>query len=230
MRTLIFNSPTSPFARKVRVVLHEKGLAYDEDVRPGLRPVEELRPLNPNLSLPVLVDGAATLFESNVIIEYLLERYPTPAASPEAPPLAPSMTRPGRRWDDLKTLATIETFADTLVNVRHGRNEGRTADVSPYMARQEARMNACLDWLEAQAHAEGFWPGALSAMDIGLVCPLAYAETRGVFAWRGRPRLEAIYERTLARASFAETGEAPAGRPAGEAAQVGGQVGGPLPA
>jgi glutathione S-transferase len=171
----------------------------------------------------VLVDGAETLFESNVIIEYLLDRYPTPPSA-EAVPLAPSMTRPGHRWDDLKTLATIETFADTLVNVRHGRNEGRTAEVSPYMARQEARMNACLDWLEAQAHREGFWPGALSAMDIGLVCPLAYAETRGVFAWRGRPRLEAIYERTLARASFAETGEAPAAGPAGQAARVGGPV------
>jgi hypothetical protein len=58
-------------------------------------------------------------------------------------------------------------------------------------------------------------------MDVGLVCPLAYAETRGVFPWRGRPKLEGIYERTLARASFAETAEPPAGGAAREAARAG---------
>ena len=207
MLTLINSGLSSPFGRKIRIVLYEMGLTYRDDVRPGLRSVEELRPLNPNLNLPVLIDGSQVLFDSNVIIDYLLERYATPPQKRDMPPLAPSMTRHECRWQDLRLLATIETFANTLVNVRHFRSEGQTADVSKYMRRQESRLESCLDWLEDQATDEGFWPGCFSVMDIALVCPLSYAEGRNVLAWRGRPKLECIFDRARLRQSFIVTCE-----------------------
>lgn len=205
---LIYSSAGSPFARKVRIVLHEKGLAYDPDVRPGLRPVDELKALNPNLALPVLQDRDQTLFGSNLIIEYLLDSYPgTPRRG--TVPFADRLTRAGRHWQDLKILATIEAFADTMVNVRHFRGEGTRSDTSRYMARQEARMNSCLDWLEAQMTPAGFWPGAFSVMDLALICPLDYAETRGVLPWRGRARLAAWYQHWQMRPSVVATAEPP---------------------
>lgn len=205
---LVFSSAGSPFARKVRIVLAELGISVEEDIRPGLRPVEELREINPNLSLPVLIDGATTLFESNLIMDYLFETYASDVRPSGEPPLALAMVRPERRWEDSKILATIETFADTMVNVRHFRGEGSTAETSRYMARQEARMNSCLDWLEERITDQGFWPGRFSAMDIAMICPLAYGEARGVVEWRkGRPKIEALFERTKTRPSVQATGE-----------------------
>lgn len=207
VRTLIFSGAGSPFARKVRIVLHEKRLNYDEDVRPGIRPVEELSGLNPTLALPVLRDGEELLFGSDLIAEFLLERYPAEPAAGSDPPLAARLTRPDARWRDLQILATINAFADTVVNVRHFRSEGVTSDGSRYMARQEARLHSCLDWLEAQATPDGFWPGFFSIMDIALICPLDYAETRGVIQWRGRRTLMALYERWQTRPSVRATAE-----------------------
>jgi glutathione S-transferase len=208
MRKLIFSSAGSPFARKVRIVLHEMGLAYEQDVRPGLRSVDELKCLNPNLALPVLIDGEETLFGSNLIIEYLLARYPDVAGGAEVP-FANRMTRLEHHWRDMRTLTTIEAFADTMVNVRHFRGEGMRGESSRYMARQEARLNSCLDWLDAHATPHGFWPGVFSVMDIAMICPLHYAETRGVIQWRDRPNLAALYERWGSRHSVWETQEPP---------------------
>ncbi len=207
MRTLIFSGVGSPFARKVRIVLHEKGLSYDADIRPGIRPVEELTALNPALALPALRDGGELLFGSDIIAEFLLARYPAEPAGGSHPPLAPRLTRPDAHWRDLKILATVDAFADTVVNVRHFRSEGVTGDRSRYMARQEARLQSCLDWLEEQATAEGFWPGCFSIMDIALICPLDYAEARGVIQWRDRRTLAALYQHWQARASVQATTE-----------------------
>jgi glutathione S-transferase len=208
MRKLVFSSAGSPFARKVRIVLHEKGLAYEQDVRPGLRPVDELKCLNPNLALPVLIDGDETLFGSNLIIEYLLTRYPDALSGGDVP-FSNCLTRSDRHWRDLRTLTTIEAFADTMVNVRHFRGEGMRSETSHYMARQEARLNSCLDWLDAHATPQGFWPGAFSVMDIAMICPLHYAETRGVIQWRDRPNLAALYELWRTRPSVGATEEIP---------------------
>jgi len=206
MRTLIFSGAGSPFARKVRIVLHEMRLPYEEEIRPGIRPAEELRSLNPALALPVLQDGEELLFGSDLIIEFLLERYPPPAPD-SAPPFAARLTRPDGHWRDLKILAAISAFADTVVNIKHFRGEGVTGASSRYMARQEARLGSCLDWLEEQATGEGFWPGFFSVMDIALICPLDYAETRGVIQWRDHPKLVVLYERWRTRPSVRATAE-----------------------
>ncbi|WP_181704051.1 glutathione S-transferase family protein [Chthonobacter albigriseus] len=200
-RTLVF-SLGSPFARKIRIVLAEKQLAYAEDIRPGFREVEELRALTPTLMLPVLIDGGETIFESNLIIRYLLTRYAETAPVADPRPLAPQMTRAGRELADEKILAVIETFANTMVNVRHVLADSPEAS---YMRRQQSRLATCLDWLEAELTDDGFWPGTLSAMDINLVCPLDYALKRNVYDWRGRPKIDALHARLSERASFLAT-------------------------
>lgn len=206
MRTLIFGGAGSLFARKVRIVLHEKGLTYEEDIRPGIRPLEELRGLNPTLALPVLRDGQELLFGSDLIIEFLLDRYPTTRGVGDAP-LASRTTRPDAHWHDLKILGTIDAFADTVVNVRHFRSEGIKGESSRYMARQETRLNSCLDWLDGQAMAEGFWPSRFSIMDIALICALDYAETRDVIQWRDRASLAALHAHWRTRPSVVATAE-----------------------
>jgi glutathione S-transferase len=72
----LYHVPLSPFCRKIRVALREKGLAAELiEVRPWERP-EELLALNPAGETPVLVDGELVVSDSQAIADYLEEAYP----------------------------------------------------------------------------------------------------------------------------------------------------------
>lgn len=75
----LYHASHSTCSQKVRMVLHEKGLAFDE-VRIDLGKKEQLNPeylaLNPNGVVPTLVDDGIPIIESSVICEYLDEKYP----------------------------------------------------------------------------------------------------------------------------------------------------------
>ena len=194
----------SPFARKVRVVLAEMGLAYESDVVDALRPLSG--ELGPTLSIPVLQDGPHKLWESDLIVDYLLRTYPEAAArSAGVPKLAPWLARPDRHWHDMTVLATIATCASSIVNLRLMASDGLTPDNSDYLARQRVRVERCLDWLDGEASEEGFAPGWFSIMDIAFICPMAFADARGILAWRGRRRLDALFDRHRERPSIKAT-------------------------
>ena len=73
------------YSQRVRLVLGEKGVAVDiVDVESGRMP-EELLDLNPYNSLPTLLDRDLCLYESQVIMEYLDERFPHPPLLPVYP-------------------------------------------------------------------------------------------------------------------------------------------------
>ena len=73
------------YSQRVRLVLAEKGVAVDiVDVESG-RVHEDLIGLNPYNSLPTLVDRNLVLYESQVIMEYLDERFPHPPLLPVYP-------------------------------------------------------------------------------------------------------------------------------------------------
>ena len=195
-------SEGSPFARKVRIVLAEKGLNYEKDMLNGIRPVDGHRKLHPGLAVPVLQDGGLTLFESNLVLEYLLKTYPENAPDSPQPPLMPTMTRASNHWEDAKTLAALETLGNTIVNLKLMRDSGATPETIPYLKRQQMRIESCLDWLEERATPDGFAPGWFSVMDINLICPIAYGEKRAVMKLAGRPRLESIIALFSHRPSF----------------------------
>ena len=73
------------YSHRVRIVLAEKGVAVDVlDVDPLSKP-EELASLNPYNELPTLIDRELTLYEPNVMMEYLDERFPHPPLLPVYP-------------------------------------------------------------------------------------------------------------------------------------------------
>lgn len=77
--------PISIVPWRVRIALHEKGLAYDEvsvDVYSSPEPSAELLAVNPFGQIPVLEDDGLVIAESIAILEYLEERHPTPALMP----------------------------------------------------------------------------------------------------------------------------------------------------
>lgn len=83
----VYGVNASPFVRKVRIALAEKGIAYDlEPVIPvpGMRPEGYLK-LSPLGKVPAFQDGSVTLADSSVIIAYLERTKPMPALYPSDP-------------------------------------------------------------------------------------------------------------------------------------------------
>ena len=210
-------TPSSFFSRKVRIVLAEKGLSHESRVEGSSRnrSAESFAAINPVLKVPVLIDGDLTLFESDLIIEYLLRKYPGKAPGGAAPPLAAEMTRAAHHWEDAKTLAVLNDAADTMLNLRYWKANGLAVETVDYGRKQQTRFHSCLDWLEHRATSEGFIPGVFSIQDIALICTLDYFDARGEYLkglleWRGRPRIEAIVARYQERPSMKSTVPGPA--------------------
>jgi stringent starvation protein A len=82
---IFYSDGNDHYSQRVRLVLAEKGVAVEiVDVEPGNLP-EDLVDLNPYNSLPTLVDRDLVLYESQVIMEYLDERFPHPPLLPVYP-------------------------------------------------------------------------------------------------------------------------------------------------
>lgn len=73
----------SPFCRKVRIALAEKGLEFELKAEILWERRDAFLAINPAGEVPVLVeDGGPTLADSNAICEYLDETFPDPALFP----------------------------------------------------------------------------------------------------------------------------------------------------
>jgi RNA polymerase-associated protein len=82
---LFYSDGTNQYSHRVRIVLAEKGVTVDiVDVDVHEKP-EDLADLNPYNSLPTLVDRDLVLYEPNIMMEYLDERFPHPPLFPVYP-------------------------------------------------------------------------------------------------------------------------------------------------
>ena len=199
-----YHSYLSPYARRVLIVFAEKGLNPERKKFVYAREFDGLSDINPCLLLPVYIEDAIHLWGSNLIIEYLISKYPN-LATPPTPPLATTMTRREHHWEDSKILATLETMTDSIMNLRQMKMSGLEPQQVVYLRRQRDRIDFILDWLEKKATPEGFAPSLFSIMDLNLICALGNIDDRKSFEWRGRPTLEAIYARYADRPSVKST-------------------------
>jgi glutathione S-transferase len=192
-------SPASPFARKVRIVAHETGLAGGMDFLPvRTTPLEqnhELARANPLGKLPALIrDDGPTVFDSRVIARFL------DARSGER--LYPA----GRIWEVL----TLEALADglmeaTLQIVYEDRFRDEAARSAALVEANRTRIGRGLDALADRwmSHLRG----PLHAGQIGVACALGYLDFRqGALGWRdGRDTLSDWYARFAERPSMRAT-------------------------
>ncbi len=192
MRTL-YMSPLSPYTRKVRVMLAEKGLEYKNQQMPFDRLQNDYgNNINPCGRVPALDDNGRVLFESNVILDYLLTQYPDAPRNAPTPPLVKSLVRPENRWEDSETLVAIETMLNCgLTMLRFGKHSG--VDKEPaYLEREHRRVQSILDWLDKRATPEGFVPGWFSVLDLNLVITVQWLDFRQLLEWRGRPNIDKL--------------------------------------
>lgn len=80
-----FSDPNDHYCHRVRIVLAEKGITVDIiDVEPDNHP-QELIEVNPYNSVPTMLDRDLVLYEPNIMMEYLDERFPHPPLLPVYP-------------------------------------------------------------------------------------------------------------------------------------------------
>jgi len=89
---VLYSGTTCPFSQRCRFVLFEKGMDFEiRDVDLFNKP-EDIAVMNPYGQLPILVERDLILYESNIINEYIDERFPHPQLMP-ADPVARARTR-----------------------------------------------------------------------------------------------------------------------------------------
>lgn len=190
----------SPFVRKTRVALAEKGLSYDLVPANPFAPSPEFLALTPLRKIPVLQDDAVTLPDSSVIVAYLEKRYPTPALFPQDP-AAYGRALFYEEYGDTVVAATIApVFLQRIVIPRMMNGTPDEKLITDALG----RMPAVLDYLEGElADREWLAGGQFSIADITVASPFinwGYAGEK-VDSQR-HPKLAAFLGRVHGRPSF----------------------------
>jgi glutathione S-transferase len=125
-----------PFAHRATIALHEKAIAFDPHFfKPGARP-EELEAVGAYAKSPTLFDDGAIVWDSQVVVEYIEDRYPSPALLPRDPaqraevrmlaarvggellakqaPIVAEVLKPAEQRDQSKIAAASQAFLDAL--------------------------------------------------------------------------------------------------------------------
>jgi RNA polymerase-associated protein len=132
------------YSHRVRIVLAEKGVAVEiNDCDPNNLP-EDLASLNPYNSLPTLLDRELVLYEPNVMMEYLDERFPHPPLLPVYPVARAEsrlyMYRIQRDWCDLADVILNAEDADEAEEARKALRDSLVA-VSPIFGEKDFFMS-----------------------------------------------------------------------------------------
>jgi glutathione S-transferase len=199
----LIGSLTSPYVRKVRIVMAEKKLDYEfvsEDVWSAATTIGQSNPLG---KVPCLVmEGAEALFDSRVIVEYL------DALSPVGK-LIPSV---GRERAGVKTWeALADGVLDAAILARlEATWAGRSAEQrsSAWIERQLGKVHASVQSMADGLGEQAFCSGVhLSLSDISVGVALGYLDFRfPEIDWRGpHPNLHKLFDKLTQRPSFADT-------------------------
>jgi len=196
----LVTSLTSPYGRKVRVVLAEKKIPFQLQVENPWLPDSPVPSLNPLGKVPVLVlEDGVSVFDSRVIVEYLDHVSPVAHLIPSEP-------------KSRMVVRGVEALADGVTD----------AAVAVYLEKKRAPEKQSSDWLilqektlfrglEALSEALGekpwFLGNSMTLGDVACGCMLGYLGLRfPEIDWRtAHPNLAKLYDKLMTRASFKET-------------------------
>lgn len=199
MSLTLYGAPLSPFVRKVRLLLAEKGLDYQlEAIAPFGQPAwyREISPLG---RIPALRDGDLALADSSVICQYLEEAYPaTPTLYGDS-----AQARGQVRWlekyadYELAPLTTFTVFRNRILKP----TSGQPCNEEAVQTAMQQKLPPHFDYLEQQLGDNDFFVcDRLSMADIAVTCQLINMSHGGEQLDAQRwPALAAHHARMLAR-------------------------------
>lgn len=192
----LYFSPASPFARKCRIVIREKGISGVEEIRAD--PIGgdgALNAVNPMGQVPALIDDEGVCWTDSPLICARLD------ALTGAPRLLPDGDA---RWAVLRREVIADGVMEMGVKIRLELVRPETERSPSWIARWRAGVLRGLDAAEAQA-LEDFDLGAIAT-----VCALTWLDLRMPdLGWRAsRPKLAALQHQLEQRPSFRATAPA----------------------
>jgi glutathione S-transferase len=196
----LIGSLTSPYVRKVRIVMAEKKLDYRFELENVWSADTQIQLYNPLGKVPCLVmeDGGA-LFDSRVIVEYV----------DTLSPVARLIPQPGRERAAVKCWEAIaDGLLDACITIVK-ENERPEAQRSPeWIERQFSKIHASLGAMDKSLGEHPYCIGInYSLADIALGCALGYLDLRFPrLDWRtGHTHLARQYNKLKTRQSFIDT-------------------------
>ncbi|MBV2179626.1 glutathione S-transferase [Castellaniella sp. MT123] len=197
----LIGSLTSPYVRKVRIVLAEKKLDYELILDDPWAAGNQVTAHNPLGKVPcLLLDENEALFDSRVIVEYLDTLSPVGRLIPP----------PGRERIEVKRWeATADGIMDAAAAAfleTHRRPEAqRNTD---WVQRQTAKIQAGLDYMNTLLGEQPYCTSVnLCLADIAVGAALGYLDLRSPeLDWRSQyPNLARLAEKLETRPSFVST-------------------------
>ena len=196
----LLSAAPSPYSRKVRIALHEKGIPFELVTEVPWNTGATAPRYNPLGKIPVLIlDDGECYYESRFILEYIELEHPHPA-------LYPRDTQQLLAAKRLEVLADGACDAFVLVFMERQRPEAHRS--APWLARQQAKIEAAIDEVARRvepgreyAVGESFGLGDIAVGTLLQYMDLRYPE----LTWRRHPHLEALVNRLWQRPSFRET-------------------------
>ena len=202
MSITLYGASLSPYVRKVRVVLAEKGLPYEHvQIDPNRRP-DDYYDISPFGRIPALRDGDKVLADSGVICTYLEAQYPDTSLSYADPYLKARVAWFEKFGDyELGPVATFGVFRNRVVMKLIGKpcNDEHVAQCLT------EKLPPLMEYLEANAPDDGYMVGdKLTVADIAIATHFVNFSLGGeqIDAMRW-PKSAAYVNRILSRPSIA---------------------------
>ena len=196
----LYTSPTSPYARKVRIVLTEKKIECEQVDADPWSAETTIPHFNPLGKIPVLVlDDGTGLYDSRVIVEYLDTVSPVSRLIPE-----PSRQRIAvRRWE-----ALADGICDAAIAVVRELKRPTRQQSREWIDRHSQKMRRGVQDMANELDDRVWCSGEqYSLADIATGCALGYLDLRHpAVDWRTDfPNLVRLADKLAKRPSFAET-------------------------
>jgi glutathione S-transferase len=198
----LIGSLTSPYVRKVRIVMAEKKLDFQHELE-DVWASDKIMASNPLGKVPCLVlSGGEAIFDSRVIVEYLDTRSPVSRLIPEG-----SRERiEVRTWEALADGLLDAAILARLEQTWAGRSAEQRSDA--WIQRQLHKVDVSIDAISTGLGDKPWCTGIhLSLADIAVGCALGYLAFRfPQIDWRGRhANLARLADKLDARPSFIDT-------------------------
>ena len=195
----LVGSLTSPFVRKVRIVLSEKRIVYDFDVDIPWESDTRVAEHNPLGKVPILImDDGTTLYDSRVIVDYLDSANPVSRLMPEFN-RERSMVK---RWE-----ALADGISDAATTIFLERERPESLQSTEWISRQQKKAMLGLEVAARDLGDKKWCEGNVYTLaDIALGCTLGYLSFRfPEMKWRMFPNLVRLVDALEERTSFIET-------------------------
>jgi glutathione S-transferase len=194
MKPKLYNTQRCPYARRTRIVLHEKGIDFDVHEVDLSNKDEEFLSVSPYGKVPVVAIDGISLYESNVVNEYLDEVHEIPRLMP-ANPEKRALARSWMAFAD-------DYFFPFIFRMSMGSQRGFSEEQI-----QEARekLQDSLSRLERQLEGKEYLVGEYSLADIahaGNFHRLRELAERGDIPLQKHPKVVAWMERLESRESY----------------------------